>query len=389
MRKFSKLGATALALALSLTMVAPISANAAYKVALPDSFEDKYEGITQADQIKENRDSSGKVVSYTDLVSGETVTEEADLKDYSVPKKVQIPVKEWCEIWVYLKDGECEVKKVKSSSKDTIKASLCKFHVQEKTTEKVWTGKDAGGTYYWDAITDKKVYISSADAAPNGSYGRYRIRLYANKAGTSTVSYKVYDYTGAKKKTVKIKVTAKEIAPFASVTFGGKSVLIDQTKGATNSNFYSESKNVLGDMVYTTKKSGKFRIKMNKGYKLMKVITGTQNGYEIKKNDEIGANGEKSYPIKSEFKTDYPGTFSSSYTWKDRGTKKSFKLKLSTNPSTYEYEKFTYTYKGNPTWESRQGSHFSQTPVKIYFQDKNTKKMYVYETTIIRLLDKK
>ncbi|WP_256379331.1 hypothetical protein [Butyrivibrio sp. XPD2002] len=37
----------------------------------------------------------------------------------------------------------------------------------------------------------------------------------------------------------------------------------------------------------------------------------------------------------------------------------------------------------------KEGSHYSATPVRIYFKDKNTKKMYVYRTTIYRLLDKK
>ena len=129
MIKIRKLGATALALALSLTMVAPIGANAAYKDSVYESFSGKYSGqitAVQDIQIKENKDADGRIVSYTDITTGQTAAEAADLIDYTVPKKVTIPVKEWTLIHVKLGNGNCEVKKVKSSSKGTIKAKLCK-----------------------------------------------------------------------------------------------------------------------------------------------------------------------------------------------------------------------------------------------------------------------
>lgn len=387
MMKFTKLGATALAMALSITLVAPIGANAAYKNNVPDTFSDRYEGITETSQIKENKDASGNIVSYTDITTGKTVTEEADLVDYKIPKKIQIPVKEWTELTVKVGGGSCEIKKVKSSSKGTIKAKLSKSYKQYKTDNKEFCEKDKDGRlYYTDPVTQKKVYVANEDAAPNASEGTYTIRLYALKEGTSTVSYEVYDNKGAKVKKVKVKVTAKEIAPFASVTFAGKSLLVDKTKGATNANTIGEDKYVDS---YTTKKSGKVRIKMSKGYKLVKVITGTENDYKIEPDTDYvaPAYGEKIEQIRADFKSDW-GKFSNYYTWTDRGTKKNFKLKLSSNPISYEYTKFGRTGDKGYDYTNVNKSQFSYTPIFIYFVDKNTKKLYCFHTNIKRLLEK-
>lgn len=385
MMKFTKFGAAALAMALSVTLVAPIGANAAYKNNVPYTFSNRYAGITEVEQIKTNEDASGNI-SYTDITTGKTVTEEADLVDYTIPKKMQIPVNEWVQFRVDLGNGDCEVKKVKSSSKGTIKAKLAKTFTQNKTKEKKICSKDEKGTYYIDYVTEKKVYVANEDAAPNGSYGTYYIRLYATKAGTSTVSYQVYDNTGAKVKKVKVKVTAKEVTPFASVTFAGKSLLVDQTKGATNANTIGGDKFVNS---YTTKKSGKVRIKMNKGYKLVKVITGTENGYTVKKAEGLAPSSydEYSEQIKADFKSDW-GKFGKDYTWTDRGSKKNFKLKLSTTPLSYEYQKQGKNGDASEELRSITSSPFSYTPVYIYFVDKNTKKLYRFHTAIYRLLEK-
>lgn len=384
MKGLRKFGAMALAAALSLTLIAPVSANAAYKEAAGPSFSGRYSGIFEVDQIKENKDASGKVVSYTDITTGATAAESADLIDYTAPKKMQIEVNDWKTLHVYLGNGNCEIRNVKSSNKKVIKANLSKTFSKYTTTDKIDVHEENGQYYYYDGVTGKKIIVANKDAAPNASRGRYHIMLMAKKEGKATISYDVYDNTGNKTESVKIKVTAKEVAPFASVTFAGKSLLHDSYIGATNAN-------ALGIKYVsntTTKKSGKVKIKMNKGYKLVKVITGTANGYVVKPDDSKAPYyGEDAEQIKSEFKSDF-GTFSNYYTWTDRGASKSFKLALSTTPSSYGYSKYGKT--GEEPYEylySNEG-YSSSTPIYIYFVDKSTNKLYRFNTTITRRLVK-
>ncbi|WP_026511021.1 hypothetical protein [Butyrivibrio sp. LC3010] len=384
MKGLRKFGAMALAAALSLTLIAPVNANAAYQEAAGPSFSQRYSGISEVDQIKENKDASGKVVSYTDITTGATAAESADLIDYTAPKKMQIEVNDWQTLHVYLGNGNCEIRNVKSSNKKVIKANLSKNFSKYTTTDKISVHEENGQYYYYDGVSGKKTIVANKDAAPNASEGRYHITLKASKEGKATISYDVYDNTGNKTETVKIKVTAKEVAPFASVTFAGKSLIHDRYIGATNAN-------ALGIKYVsntTTKKSGKVKIKMNKGYKLVKVITGTENGYVVKPDDVTAPYyGEDAEQIKSEFKSDF-GTFSNYYTWTDRGASKSFKLALSTTPSSYGYSKYGKT--GEEPYEhlySREG-YSSSTPIYIYFVDKSTNKLYRFNTTITRRLIK-
>ena len=71
MRKISKLGASALALALSLTMVAPVSAQAAY-------YDTDVNGVVKTYDAEKNTwtttDESNATVTYKNKVTGKTYT---------------------------------------------------------------------------------------------------------------------------------------------------------------------------------------------------------------------------------------------------------------------------------------------------------------------------
>ncbi|MCR5418862.1 MAG: hypothetical protein K6E84_08095 [Lachnospiraceae bacterium] len=112
------------------------------------------------------------------------------------------------------------------------------------------------------------------------SVSGYSIGYYAKKKGKAKISFDVLDKDGKKVETKSFTVTAKEYTyPIKYVKYGSQYV----TGGPLKEN----DKGVLveNNMAYTTKKSGKLKIKMNKGYKLDKieVTTYKKNGMPVTK----------------------------------------------------------------------------------------------------------
>ena len=366
MNKFSKLSTMVLAGALSIAFVFPIK-TLAYNDQAPRSFTGKY-NIRNFAQLIENKDAQGRVISYTDLGTGKTDEKKKNLYDESTPREIRIPVKEYVDLKITLKDGQYRISDVKSHNKKALHARLRK--------------------------TEYEISKSTKPVEPNESYGKYHIRLYATKAGTSKISYKVYDYNENKVKTVTVKVAAKDVDPFKSITFGGKSLLYDNTIGAKNSDYIYQGRNK-----FTYKKSGKIKIKMNTDFRLIRVITAVNNNYEYRKSSA----SVEPYHSSSAVQIAGPETTDNNYirqlgynrykTYTDWGKSTTFKLKLSTVPDYYisrsygnseeQYKNTTYSHEKT----TMSSSVYSTTTLYVIFEDAYTNKLYCFEADIRKLLE--
>ena len=126
-------------------------------------------------------------------------------------------------------------------------------------------------------VTEK--YSNNSD---DYNYNSATISLYATKAGTYTVSFKVVNSKGKTRKKCKVKVQAVNSSSLIKkVTFGKKTVISrsSSTKGGAKKTVTKESTKVSG-------KSGKLKITPNSQYKItgMVVLSVGKNGkYSYKK----------------------------------------------------------------------------------------------------------
>ena len=293
MRKVSKMGMTALALALSVTMIAPINAHA---------------------EIMKNYDSATDTYTYVNEDTNEVVTYkkgEGEMRSESLlsekSKVFYIPAGQYYEIpsisttpdvqkFTDFKSGN---KNLKLRMYDRIEQTNC------GEPDYAYTKKENGVTRYyyrdtngnWQAKDKKEL-----EAIYKGK-GSYTLQFYAKKPGKYKVTFNARNAEGAVVANKTIKIIAKEdTRPIKSITYGGKNVLTD-TDGdgrADYTNYYAQRGG------YTKKKKGKLVVKANKGFKIKKLEvspvvistknydedgwTGTQNSY----NAEMDLNGNGS-----------------------------------------------------------------------------------------------
>lgn len=187
------------------------------------------------------------------------------------PKKITIPVGSTYEtdIDISYSLGDAKIAKVKSNSKN--------LYVKQTSQ------------YYHDTL-----YTNTEHP-----YGYATLRLYAQKPGKYKVTFQVCNTQGKKVSKHTVQVTAKEMdleyyhPAIKKVTFAGK-------------------QDIFGTL--TNKKSGKFKVKMQKGYKLNSIIMGyyDANGNlierPIKNNSKVTLS---SYAYKVEH--DYKSTWDPNY----------------------------------------------------------------------------
>lgn len=266
MSKFLKLGATALAMALSITLVAPITANAEVtwtkddKEAKTWTNENTKKSLAEKDYLGLDDDTAKFVLasklkavtidtnSYNELVEDlKTTADVARFESFKSNNKA-LKVKVLC----------------KDEYKDPNKA-------EDKQPDFDYLSADTN-TYYYRNVKDEIISTTDEKTLPKGGdEGKYTLRLYTKKAGTYKVKYKAIlkDGTTVKKS---FKVIAKEDkAAVKCITFGGKYV------------YKSDDAKLNGDDLkekgfgtyYTMAKSGKIRVTMNPDFKLKKIEVGT------------------------------------------------------------------------------------------------------------------
>ncbi len=153
------------------------------------------------------------------------------------------------------------------------------YGLDNADTSSCWIIGTDGKRYYKDIYGNRKQYNASTEQEilktnKYKAHGSYKIRLYAKKAGKYEFSYDVLDHNGNVITTKTVKIVAKEDNdPIKEATFAGKRFYVSNAgkqKGLRN-DLYE------GKGLYNTKKSGKVRITMNKGYKIKKIEVGYQH----------------------------------------------------------------------------------------------------------------
>ncbi|WP_026493741.1 hypothetical protein [Butyrivibrio sp. XPD2002] len=260
MSKFSKFGATALAMALSLTLVAPITANAQVLW--------KKEGTDRVYTNEDTKKSLSKEKNNVDLMQAEDLLRTEEKVHYiSVNAKnqtVQLATTQDVAKFENFKGKKgLKVKVIFKSEYADPKSAAEKEVINEDYTEN-------GAGYYKNHKGD---FVKIDENAPKGmDYGLYTIRLFAKKAGNYKLTYdaKLKDGSTVKKS---LKVVAREdSAAIKSVTYAGK--VISETTDVD-----APSNNKLWKKSYgentTTVKKGTIKVVVNKDFKLKKVEVGT------------------------------------------------------------------------------------------------------------------
>ena len=293
MRKISKLSATALAMALSITLIAPLSANA----QVIRTWENDDKGF-QKDTTYTNEDTkkslSEKDGFYTARRKYNPLTDETiDGIRFALESELKtktIATKSYNETELFVTSADtAKLENFKSNKKGLKVKVISKYEYTDTDPSEIkapcYDYEDKERNAYYKNINGEIIKDGSEDhkSCPKGAdFGSYIVRFYAKKAGTYKVSYdaKLKDGTTVKKK---FKVIAKEDgAAIKSVTFGGQ--LLDVTAD-TDSFDKSDRVWAKGYGINTTsKKSGKIRVTMNKDFKLKKIEIGTPS---IQKTEDI------------------------------------------------------------------------------------------------------
>ncbi|WP_026492103.1 hypothetical protein [Butyrivibrio sp. XPD2002] len=376
MSKFLKLGATALAMALSITMLAPISANAYYERKYVKDGNHTYTEYSDSD--------TKKTISDKDYVISEKALKLGRLERFLAPKVKQITIstKSYGEEITLVTSADVKKFENFKSNKKSLKVRVVKK--SEETFEDPGIDYDVAdlknkNMQYKDVNGDIQT-VSYADAAQklpkNSAEGKYTIRLYAKKAGSFKLKYTAVLENGTSVEK-SIKVIAREDGnAVKSVKFAGQEVYYNT---ALMNDVAFDQK---GGLSYTTKKSGKLQVTMNKDFKLKKIEVGTislENYDKYEKRDYVYDydDGKKRY--KSEDgtivreKEDDAGNVVSP-TWKK--VKNGKKIKLS-KVNNNEGDRNTTTYwpdgtkKGTKLIESKETT--AVTIIRVTYYDKKNK----------------
>ncbi|WP_026498124.1 hypothetical protein [Butyrivibrio sp. WCD2001] len=328
MRKFSKIGATALALALSVAFATPASVNAANYPVKYIELEREKTNVTyssklitedntiiyqttdykafQAEAAKYSGDSTVKRVTTTvkgnktyylvrttvkNEISGATGS-DADPKatyaeEETLTKRIYINSDGPTLLGVGLRNGDVAIKKLKSSKNSVLTATIDRSKGGvAKTDENADIEKDKNGNYYYRTSTGQKIIIpknakgtgydqeSAEYKNSNGSAAAVYIKLTPKRCGTSKVSFAVYNKYGKQTGKIAVKITVRSDGDvFKTFSFGGKS-LIQKHYGDKNYINYGRKVNSY-DYNLSTKKKGRLVVKANKGYKIVKILVGT------------------------------------------------------------------------------------------------------------------
>ncbi|MCR5100193.1 MAG: hypothetical protein K6B41_02415 [Butyrivibrio sp.] len=230
--------------------------------------------------------------TYTNTITNQSSTTRSDIsgsKDNvtTIADTVYVKSGEDSYLSIGLKNGDTSIKNVKSSKKKIMTAKLFnKLGSTTITNDRVYTSLDEAKTtqYYYTSLGEKKIaatrtstseawtytadYISS-----NGSSAIAYIKVSPKKAGKSVISFDIYNNSGVKTGSKKIKVIAQaDTDVFKTFTYAGKS-LIEKTYGDTKYINYGKS---TSDSTFNvvSKKKGKLVVKTNKNYKIVKIEVG-------------------------------------------------------------------------------------------------------------------
>jgi len=404
MRKFSKIGASAIALALSVVLASPVTASATY-------YDIDRTGTTTID---EDGDANHSITSttYRNKITNETYTYDNNGNrsgDYSkatkgyqtgIVKKLLIGTDSYNDYDIALDYGEALEGSVKiKSGKDVI--TLKKVGEYETTDYPTWDSETE--QYYFPNVDGSKQLLGKLDTegayeAAKKTRHAYYYRLFGKKPGKAKLEFK-YKNKAGKKVTVKPVITVSDDARvFQSVSYAGKLLTYDLSKSGNNSKNLASQTTNKGGIGYTTKKSGKFKVKMGKNYKFVTayVVTNTEyvnkpynntNSYSSSSGSNLSRRPTGGIDLNKDGDTldTINGIDERNYNRKNvKIIKNNAKISLGKNPEKIN-STYTYTYdEGKRSESSKQTytSNMDNTEVIVVYQNKLTKNFSASHFTI-------
>ncbi|WP_026493296.1 hypothetical protein [Butyrivibrio sp. XPD2002] len=372
MKGLKQFGAMALAAALTITLVAPISASAAI-------YMDQ-DGAT-GNKTYTNEDTKESFTSSADLEFGDDIASALA----KTQKVYYISTNDYADIKLSTTIDVAKFTGFKSNKKKALKVRVEKTEEVTKgsnawITDSYAYAKKENGTwkyYYKDVNNEWKSTDEDGLKKLGENSGKYTIRLYAKKPGTYKIKYNAVDANGATiaKKTIKV-VARDDSRAIKSITYGGKNILPDTDGDGRDdyTNYYSVTKR----SAYTTKKKGKLVITANKDFKIKKIEIGTPvlDTRNLETTNPTGTQtyGNKPIDLNGNGRTDdiVKGVDESSVsmTWKKVKNKKTIKLSKVEDNEAGNYNK---SWKSGKTEVLTEKGNFAPTTIRVTVYDKKNK----------------
>lgn len=401
MKGLKQFGAMALAAALAVTFISPMAVKAHDDDTHYSSQEHTYYDTDINGEWQTSKTGRKTFVpkseTYKNKVTGDTFTEDYDTgnetgnywaatRDYfGNPTKLNVGVKGLYKFTLSAEAGESFDGKVKIKSG---KANVSVKQLGKHEWEEIPTYDGQAKQYYFDKLDGSREYVGAELTeeqryAMKRTYVEYTYALYGKKVGQAKLQYTI---NGSKKK-IKVKVV-EDARPFKSVTYRGKSLQLDYNEGATNSNYYAKQSTNKAGNFYTTKKSGKFKVAMNKDFKFIAMYVLTDNDYETKTdNDPEGYYKSSSIERKStggidlngdgDYADTIDGIREASYSDQSytKYTNKSAKINLSTSFDRVDssWESWDSTKKSSYKGTHKYDGNIADTTILVVYQNKITK----------------
>ncbi len=259
-----------------------------------DPFDDPY-GVWDIQYISGVKYWIITKTVYENSVNGKTSDSKEDVTDgdIAIPSTLVINTKSWYDLNLAFNGGNVGIKNVKSSKKKVATVTLADESKTIVSTNKTIFRDSKKGKYYYEGAYEERVYVDGPNAIVNASYGSATVRIYAKKKGTSKLSFNIVNKDGkvTGKKTITIKV--KDTTPFKTLTYAGKNLIYDPVEGKEDKNYIYYGRNYDKDAslgYYTTKAKGELVVKMNDGYKLVKIEVGKLFQEKIASNLDVNSN---------------------------------------------------------------------------------------------------
>ena len=381
-----------------------------------------------------------KLTEYVNASTGKRSTKksEAYTNDEAAQQKfvsgIRIKNGETTYLAVPLRNGDVNIKNVKSSKKKIVKAKRftkkdsvnlsndnLDFHRYDGSGLKseVVNGKTV---YYFYTSAGEKVVLADdyeKDAkylTTTDSSATVYIKLTPGKTGKSKLSFDIVNDQGVV--TGKVSTTVyvmNDITALKTFTFGGKSLLNDYSN-TKNFNYGKRASDTLYNV--STASSGKLVVKANSTYKIVKIEVGKLYT-EALSSEDIDSDFNYSYSYSASGKTVYHkvdlngdgdtddivgGISESEVTYKYSKVRSGKKIKLSTvgwdQASVREFKARTDSAGKNPTQSNEAGAAVTQkqtdnaynlyapTHIKVTVYDKLNKEYSTIDRTIYRVVKK-
>ncbi len=236
--------------------------------------------------------------TYTNTLTGKTSDEKEDVGiDIGMPKTLVLNTGSYYELELYFNAGNVGITGLKSSKSKVASAVIANQH-KEITSNNDSPIKDyKTNKSYYEGAYGERIYVDDPNAAINRSKGTVTLRINAKKKGTSKLSFNVVDRNGQKTGSKTITIKVKDTQPFKVLTFANKNLIYNPITGKEDKDYIYAGNNKDKDASewasgYTTKNQGKLTVKMNSGYKLVKIEVGKL--YKEKIGSKLDENDNKS-----------------------------------------------------------------------------------------------